>query len=119
VTTRFCSLRDHQVAAGFDGSCRVAHSTAHVRDEHSTAVAEVDDLARYSQTGNEQGCTPSDDGLDLLFHVSGECGQKVHAEGAIRSLTDIGNLSLQAIEAQGCGTYRADSPGITDGDDEI
>jgi predicted lysophospholipase L1 biosynthesis ABC-type transport system permease subunit len=65
------ALRDHQIAAGFHRGDRVAHLPAHARHEHAAVVAHRDDVARYTESGDEHRRALPDQRVDVIGETVG------------------------------------------------
>ena len=92
VPARLGALRDDEVATGLDGGDRMTHLAAHVDDEHVVAMAQVDDLARYAEPGDEDGRALRDEQLDVAQHVGRQGGEQVDAERVARQLLRLSDL---------------------------
>ena len=80
VPARLRPLGDDDVAAGVDRTERVADLAAHVHDHHAVPMAEVDDLRRHPETGDERARALGADRLDERHHVARAGSEEVDAE---------------------------------------
>ena len=108
----FGSLRDHEIAACFDGRGRVAHLAAHVDHEDVVGVALVDHVAWYAEPGHEYGGAAGDDLVDLGGHVGRHGREQVDAERLGRRLANRGDLVDHAIHRHRRGTETSKSAGF-------
>ena len=74
------ALGDDEVAAGLDRGDRVADLAAHVDHEDVVVVAQLDDLARHAERGDEHRHPLRDEVLDVGEHLGGQRGEQVDAE---------------------------------------
>jgi hypothetical protein len=65
------ALRDDDVAAGLDRTAGVVDLPAHVHDEHAVAVAELHDVTRYAEAGDEDRRALVDEELHLRGQIAG------------------------------------------------
>src|SRR5438270_230750 len=77
------ALGHDEVAAGLDGVDGVADLAAHVDHQDVVVVTQLDHVARYTQTGDEDTAAVLDDLAHLTGHVAGRGGQEVDAEGLV------------------------------------
>ena len=93
VTSGLGALGDHDVAAGRLGPPGMVHLAAHVDHQETVAMAEVDHVGGHAQSGDEDGCTPLDDFVDLALQVPGHGREQVDAERL------VGGVRTAAISA--------------------
>ncbi|MDP1803893.1 MAG: hypothetical protein Q8K72_01880, partial [Acidimicrobiales bacterium] len=115
---RLGALGDDDVTARLHGGDRVANLTAHVHHEHPAAVAELDDVTRHAQPGDEHGRATGDDRLDLLLEPRGERSQQVDPEGPLGAGADFGHLGLHAVEPHRRRAEGAEATSVADGRDQ-
>ena len=118
VATAFGSLGDHEVAATGHGGFGVANLAAHRADEDVVLVQNVDDLARYAETGDEDAGTTLDDRFDVAFELTGYRREQVDAERLGRCLLDGTDFFVELTGTHGGGAEGSDSTGFAHGGHE-
>src|SRR5664280_2614520 len=73
--------RASDAAAGVERSPSVLDLAAHRDHQYVVLVAEVDDLARHAESGDERRGAALDEQLDVAQQVVGKGRQEVDAEG--------------------------------------
>jgi hypothetical protein len=118
VAAGFRPLRDHDVAARFDGLRGVLHFAAHVHDEHTAAVAEVDEIDGHAEPGDEDGSALVDRRFALRAHVAGG-GEQIDAERFGRELLELPDLIDHELGRHRGRAEASESAGFGDGGHEL
>ncbi len=115
MAARLRALCHDDVAAGVDRALRVVDLAAHVDDEEPVAMAQVDDLRRYAEPGDERARARRTDGLDHGDQVARARRQEIDAEGLGGRGADGGDLPLHLVVIHDGGTEASEPAGFGDG----
>ena len=117
--SRLGALGDDQVAARLHRGHGVADLAAHGGDEDVVVVAELDDVARHAEAGDEHPTAMVDDGLHLGGHVAGHGGEQVDTEGPVRAVPHEVHLGHHPVLAHRRRTQAAEPAGLAHRGDQL